>query len=376
MNPFLIGDGLKLPYTSNKMPVDLRTRKLAQLAVRYSVFVKPGEKVIISGGTEAIPFLIELYKEIILQKAHPIVKIGLPNVSDFFYKYATKAQIEHFPEQLMNTIKSADKYIGIATELNTRELTNSDSKKITSRQKITCPLTDYICNEKDKIRRVSIAYPVMALAQEAEMSLTDYENFVYEACLLDWKKLGKRIDKISRRFEKGKEVHLIGEGVDLKFSIAGKNSVADKGEENMPGGEVFMAPVRESLNGWIRFDYPAIKLGKEVTDIELKFENGKVIEAKASKNEDFLKEMLATDKNASYVGEFGIGCNPKVTQYTKMLLFDEKIGGTIHLALGDAYKENGGGNDSAIHWDIVKDMKRAKIVLDGKTIQKNGKWKI
>jgi len=358
------------------MPVDLRTRKLAQLAVRYSVFVKPGEKVIISGGPEAIPFLIELYKEIILQKAHPIVKIGLPEVSDFFYKYATKEQIERFPDHLMNTVKSADKYIGVVTELNTKELTSSDPKKIIARQKIVHPISNYICNERDKIRRVTIAYPVTALAQEAEMSLTEYENFVYGACLLDWKKLGKRIDKLSKRFERGKEVHLIGEGVDLKFSIAGKNSVADKGEDNMPGGEFFMAPVRESVNGWIKFDYPAIESGKEVTDIELKFENGKVVEAKASKNEDFLKEMLATDENASYVGEFGVGCNPKITHFTKELLFDEKIGGTIHLALGNAYKENGGGNDSAIHWDIVKDMKKAKIILDGKTVQKNSKWKI
>ena len=214
------------------------------------------------------------------------------------------------------------------------------------------------------------------MAQDAEMSLTEYENFVYEACLQDWKKLGKRIDRIKNKFEKGNEVHLIGERVDLKFSIKGKNAVADKGEDNMPGGEVYMAPARESLNGWIKFDYPAIESGKEVTDIELKFENGKVVESKASKNQDFLKEMLATDENSSYVGEFGIGCNPKINKFTKSLLFDEKIGGTIHLALGMAYKDNGGGNDSAIHWDIVKDMKNAKIILDGKVVQNKGKWKI
>jgi aminopeptidase len=358
------------------MPVDLRTRKLAQLAVRYSVFVKPGEKVIISGGVEAIPFLTELYKEIILQKAHPIVRINLPDVSDFFYKHATKEQIELFPKYWMDTVEQADKYIGVETDLNPRELTNSDSKKITARRKVVHPISTYICNEKDKIRRVSIAYPIRSQAQEAEMSLTEYENFVYSACLLDWKKLGKKLDKISKKFEKGKNVHLIGEGVDLKFSIKGKNCLADKGNENMPGGEVFMAPVRESLNGYIKFDYPAIEGGKEVTDIELKFKEGKVVESKASKNQDFIKEMLSLNENASYVGEFGIGCNPKITKFTKELLFDEKIGGTIHLALGQAYKENGGGNDSAIHWDIVKDMRNAKIVLDGKIIQENGKWKI
>ncbi len=137
-----------------------------------------------------------------------------------------------------------------------------------------------------------------------------------------------------------------------------------------------MAPVRNSLNGWIKFDYPAIESAKEVVDIYLEFQNGKVVKATASKNEDFLKEMLNTDENASYVGEFGIGMNPKVTKFTKNLLFDEKMGGTIHLALGAAYKENGGGNDSAIHWDIVKSMKNAKIVLDGKVVQENTKWKI
>ncbi|HTY43860.1 MAG TPA: aminopeptidase [Patescibacteria group bacterium] len=357
------------------MPVDLRTRKLAQLAVRYSVAVKPGEKVIISGKMEAIPFLVELYKEIILQKAHPILRFSLPDVSDFFYKYATKEQIEFFPDYLMDTIKQAQAYIGIDTEANTKELTSSNPKKISARQKIMHPISEYIVNTRDKIRRVTIAYPVEALAQEAEMSLSEYENFVYQSCLQNWKALGKKLDKISKRFEKGNNVHLIGEGVDLKFSIKGKNCVADKGEENMPGGEIFMAPVRESLNGWIKFEYPAIEAGKEVTDIFLRFEKGKVIEAKASKNEDFLKEMLKTDENASYVGEFGIGCNPRITKFTKNLLFDEKIGGTIHLALGMAYKQNGGGNDSSIHWDIVKDMRKAKIILDNQVVQENGKWK-
>lgn len=318
----------------------------------------------------------ELYKEIILRKGIPIARVGLPNVNEFFYKYADEKQLRYFPQYWFDTVKIADKYIGINSELNTRELSNCDSKKIALRQKITHKISDYIVNEKDKIRRVTIAYPCVALAQEAEMSLNEYENFVYNACLIDWGEFGKRIDKINRVFEKGRKVWLIGENVDLKFSIAGKNSVADKGEENMPGGEIFMAPVRESLNGWIKFEYPAIRDGKEVTDVFLKFKDGKVVEAKASKNEDFLIAMLNTDENSSYVGEFGIGCNPKINKFTKELLFDEKINGTIHLALGMAYKENEGGNDSGIHWDIVKDMHKARIILDGRVVQDNGKWKI
>ena len=209
------------------------------------------------------------------------------------------------------------------------------------------------------------------------MSLTEYENFVYDACIgIDWKKFGKRLDKIAKVFGKAKNVHLIGEGVDLKFSIERKNCVADKGEENMPGGEVFMAPVRESLNGWIKFDYPLTNAAKHIPDVYFKFENGKIIEFDASENKDLLEEMLNTDENSKYIGEFGIGCNPKITRFTRELLFDEKIGGTIHLAFGDAYKENGGGNDSNIHCDVVKDMRKAKIVLDGKVVQQNGKWKI
>ena len=359
-----------------KMPIDLRTRALAKLVVDYSVKVKKNENVVISGSREAEEFIVALYKEIILKGAHPILRVIFPELTPFFYKHASKEQIKKFPEHFDFIVKNAQKYIGIDTASNTRELTSANPKKITSRAKITKPIGDYIANEKDKIRRCSVGFPCLALAQEAEMSLTEYEQFVYSACLQNWEKIGKRIDKILARFKKGKKVWLKGEGVDLKMEIHGKKAAADKGEENMPGGEIFMAPVRESLNGWIKFDYPAVRSGKEVTDVFLKFEKGKVVESKASKNEDFLKEMLATDENSSYVGELGIGMNPLINKFTKNLLFDEKIGGTIHLALGMAYKENGGGNDSAIHWDIVKDMKKAKIILDGKVIQEKGKWRI
>jgi aminopeptidase len=358
------------------MPVDLRTQRLAKLIVNYSVEVKKGENVIISGGVDAEDFIRALYKEIILKGAHPVLRIGIPGLSDFFFKHATKEQLEKYPEFLDHMVKNSQKYIGILTETNTKELSNCDPKKISIREKVNHPISEYICNSRPRMCRCSVAFPCMALAQEAEMSFLEYEKFVYDSCLQDWKILGKRIDKVLETFRKGKKVHLIGENVDLKFEIHGTLAKADKGEENMPGGEVFMAPVRESLNGWIKFEYPAIRNGKEVTGVAVKFEKGKAVEIKASKNEDFLKEMLTIDENASYVGEFGIGMNPKINKFTGELIFDEKIGGTIHLAFGAAYKDNGGGNDSALHWDIVKDMKKAKIILDGKVVQENGKWKI
>jgi aminopeptidase len=299
------------------------------------------------------------------------------NISDFYYKNATQEQLKKFPKYWFNTVKTAQAYIGIDTDLNTRELTSINPKRILERQKVIHPISNYIVNTRDKIRRVTIAYPCIAHAIEAEQSFVEWENFVYNSCLQDWERLAIKMKSIKTFFKEGSQVCLIGEGVDLKFKVHGKKAIHDlETFENMPGGEIFMAPFRESLQGWIKFDYPAIENGKEVTGIFLKFEKGKVIEAKSEKNQDFLLSMINTDKNSSYVGEFGIGCNPKINKFSKNLLFDEKIDGTIHLALGMAYKENGGGNDSAIHWDLVKDMHKARMFVDGKLVQDRGKWRV
>ena len=361
------------------MPTDLRARELAKIAVNYCIEAKPKSKIIISGGYESIPFLTELYKEIILKECYPVVKASLPNINDFFYKYAKDHQINYFPEKWFEEIKECKGYIGIDTDENTRELTSADSKKITSRKKILKPISDYIVNSRPKMKRVTISYPCLSHAQEAEMSLVEWENFVYKACLIDWKKFSKTLDKINSYFKKGKQVYLKGENIDLKFQIHGEKSAVDDGRENMPGGEIFMAPVRESLNGHIKFDYPRIIDGKLLSGVYLKFKDGKVIEYDAEHGKEYLSEILKTDENSSYVGEFGIGMNPSITTYSNNLLFDEKISGTIHLALGMAYKENlpeGKKQDSAIHVDIVKNMKKAKIILDGKVVQDKGKWRI
>jgi aminopeptidase len=358
------------------MAIDSRTQKLAKIVVNYSLKVKHDENVIISGSTEASDFILALYKEVLYTGGHPGLRLSLPGMAPIFYKYAKEHHIKKYPAAFDFQVKDADKYIGIDTESNTKELTSADPKKIVERAKITRPISDYIVNAKDKIRRVSVGYPCLALAQDAEMSLHEYENFVFGATNQNWEKLGREIDKILKKFKKGKSVHLLGPGVDLKMDIKGELAVADKGEENIPGGEIFMAPVRTSAAGFIKFDYPAIRSGNEVSGIYLEFEKGKVAKAKAEKNQKFLHQMLNVDKNASYIGELGIGMNPKVKKFTKNLLFDEKIGGSIHLALGMAYKENGGGNDSATHWDIVKNMKKGKILLDEKAFQENGNWKI
>lgn len=356
--------------------IDSRTKKEAKLVVNYFLKVKHDSNVVISASTEAGDFVTALYEEVLKAGAHPILRLTLPGLGPLFYKYAKEHHLKKYPEVSDYTVKHAQYYIGIDTESNTREMTSVHPGMISARRQVMQPISNYINNEREKIRRSSVGYPCLALAQEAEMSLSEYENFVFGAILQDWEIIKKKVSKILKKFQNGTHVHLLGHNVNLEFDIHGDMAKHDIDGDNIPAGEIFMAPVRESTNGFIKFDFPAIEAGKEVPDIRLEFKDGKVVKFNTSKNKNFLAEMLKTDKNSSYLGEFGIGMNPKIKKFTKNLLFDEKIGGTIHLALGMAYKDNGGGNDSAIHWDIVKDMKKAQIILDGKVVQDKGVWKI
>jgi len=357
--------------------VDARISKMAEIVVNHSAFVKKGEKVMLEGSVEAAPLIKEVYRLIIKKGAYPIVNVGLPGMSYIYFKNASKEQLKKFPELAMYEVKQCKKYIGIGAPVNTRELSNVDPKKIAFRRKITHPISDYICNEKKKINRVITAFPTQAQAQDSEMSMEEFEDFFYGATNQDWDKLSKRFKQIRDRLNKAKEIRIIGEDTDIKLRVYKKSFFMDDGKENLPGGEIFCAPEKYSVEGHIRFTYPAIENGVEVTNIFAEFKKGKCIKATADKNEKFLNTMLDMDKGSRYIGELGIGMNPKITKFTKRLLFDEKITGTIHLAFGMAYKECGAPNKSALHWDIVKDLrKNGKIIADGKVVQKNGKWLI
>lgn len=356
---------------------DPRIKEAARILVDYSTKVKKGENVIISGSAEAAPLIKELYKLIIKKGAYPSVKVGLDGMSYIYYKNASQEQLKHFPDIYFDELKKTQVYIGIISDTNTRELSGIEPKKIAIRQKTTRKISDYIVNTQDKIRRVTTIFPTKALAQDAEMSLEEYEDFVFGSMILDWNKLNKRYKHLQGIMNNAKEIRIIGEGTDLRLNVYKKSFVVDAGEENFPGGEIFCAPEPKSVNGHIRFTYPAIRSGVEVTNIYAEFKNGKCVKATADKNEKFLNTMLDTDDGSRYIGELGIGMNPKVTKFTKELLFDEKIGGTIHLAFGMAYKQCGEPNKSALHWDIVKDLrKNGQIIADGKVVQKNGKWLI
>jgi aminopeptidase len=221
-------------------------------------------------------------------------------------------------------------------------------------------------------------YPCEAFAQEAEMSLGEYEDFVFQGVNeVNWEKLAKVQKKIEKLVDKTKTVHIVAPETDLMFSIAGRKAVSDNGECNMPGGEVFTSVVENSTEGFIQYSFPAIYMGREVSNVRLEFKKGKVVKAKADKNEKDLNKILDMDKGARTLGEFGIGNNFKIDRFTKDILYDEKIGGTIHLALGKGYKETLSKNKSALHWDMICDLREGgKLWFDKKLVQKNGKWLI
>ena len=349
---------------------DPRIKQIAEILVNYSTKVKKGDYVQILSDTEAEPLVKEIYELCLRKEAIPVIKLSFTWQTYSYYKHASEFILNHFPEIALEEMKKTDVYIAIRGGKNARELTSISPKKISARQKIMDPIQ----KERLKKRWVLFEFPSPSLAQEAEMSTEEFEDFVYNACLLDWHEESKRLDKAMEIMSKGKQVRILGEQTDISFSIAGRKFKKGSGECNMPDGEIFTAPEENSTQGHIKFTYPAIYGGREVSGVYLEFKDGKIIKATADKNEQFLKEMIATDEGSHKLGELGIGLNPKLTKPIKSILFDEKNDKTIHLAIGSAYEECLGVNKSAVHWDFIKDMRDGKIFLDEKLVYENGKF--
>ncbi|MEM4263400.1 MAG: aminopeptidase [Candidatus Woesearchaeota archaeon] len=354
--------------------VDSRIKRAAKILVDYSTKVKKGDRVIIAAHAAAEPLVLEIYKLCLQKGAHPVIRTLLSGANYIFFKYAKDHQLRRFPVTAMYEIKQTDVYISISATCNTREFASIDPNKIALRSKIMSPISRW---RSEKTRWVLFDYPTNALAQEAGMSYAEYEDFVYSAVNQNWNKIKERLAKLASVVDKAKEVRIVGKDTDLKFTILhGKCATCD-GLRNMPGGEIFTVPDKYSAEGYIYFDYPAVRNGNIVRGIRLEFKDGKVVKANAENNKEFLQAMLHIDSGASYLGEFGIGCNKNITKYTNNTLFDEKIGGTIHIALGNAYRECNGKNKSALHWDLVKDLRQnGAIYLDGKLFQKNGRFRL
>jgi aminopeptidase len=358
--------------------IDPRITKQADILVNYSLKVKKGENVLILAEFAARPLVLEIYKF--------LLKAGVSEVrfrydserfsdefSDYFFKYAGPEQIKHFPKIEEFEMKNVDCYIRIDAKENTRGLSSADTKKIAERSRILSPITDH---RVDKTRWVVTKYPTAGQAQEADMSLSDYTDFVYNAINnVDWSKKFKEQEKLRKLVDGTKTVRIIGKGTDITLDIGGRRAANAGGEYNMPDGEVFTAPIESKTRGFITYTFPAIYMGKEFHDVRLEFKEGRVVKASAQKNEGDLNKILDMDEGSRILGELGIGNNFEIQKFTKDILFDEKIGGTVHLALGRGYKENGSKNRSGLHWDMIKDLRDGgELYFDGSLVQRNGKF--
>lgn len=363
--------------------------QLARIFLEHSLKIKPKEKVLITTSEVGLnPLAKAAYIEVLKLGAYPLLDISgidfylnralVSGISYQFYELANEWQLNYLPKDILKTtIGWADAYVRIVAVDNTRELSQIDSDKLAHRMKLVRPIFDQMINSD---RWILTYYPTPAMAQEAGVSFDWLLDFYYQACLVDYQKMAKGLKKLEQVLDKGRIVHVVGDKTDLTLSIGGRLAKACYGERNIPDGEVFLAPVPDFVNGHVYFEFPSIYMGTEVRGIYLQFQNGKVIKASAEHGEVSLQKLLSTDKGARYLGEFAIGANYNIQQPMRNTLFDEKIGGTIHMALGRSYEEKRGGaptkpNKSAIHWDLVKDtrMPGSYVEVDGKKVLQDGK---
>ena len=363
---------------------DPRAERLAKILVGYSTEVKEGEVVAIDGESAAEPLLLAVYEEVLKAGANPIVSVSLDGQAAAFYKHAGDAQLEWVSPVSEWLLDNVDVRIAVGASTNTRELSGVPPERQSRRQIATGELLGRAMERsaKGEFRWCYTLFPTNAYASDAEMSLADYEDFYYGACLADdddpltaWKRTSAETTRLAEWIEGHEEVRVVAPGTDIKLGIAGRRFIPCDGRHNMPDGEFFTGPLEDSVEGEVSFHLPATIGGREVAGVRLRFEAGKVVEASAERGEEFLIGLLDTDAGARRLGELGIGLNPGITRPVGDPAFDEKIDGTIHLALGESYAAGGGLNRSSIHWDLVKDLRRGgQLWLDGELVQQDGHW--
>ncbi len=357
---------------------DERLEKLARVLVDYSIEAGEGDQVLLSGGTAAEPLIKALYTRLLQTGATPVPLVVLPGMQELFFEHAGDQHYEKTPPVTQAIYEQADAFISIMAPTNTRALANVDPSKQQALGKRDQHLREIVMKKE---RWVLTLFPTEALAQESDMGLEEYEDFVFSAMALDkedparfWQDKSDEQAKLKERLEQAKEIRLSGPGTDLTLSVEGRTFINSAGKRNMPCGEVFTGPVEDSVEGTVYFGVPSAVAGREVSGVRFRFEDGKVVEATAEKGEDYLLSMLDADEGARYLGEIGIGTNYGIPRPTKNILFDEKLGGTVHLAVGKSYEETGGKNDSSVHWDLICDLHEGEIHADGEMIQKNGEF--
>ena len=365
---------------------DTRIEKLAEVLVDYSTKVSADDLVVIRGSYLAEPLILEIYRRVLERDAHPLIRASLPAAEPLFYRFAKDHQLEYVWETDRWLMEHVDVGIHIISESNTRHLSRVDPTRQVIRAQARKPLMD-ISTERSargEYRWNVTLFPTEAHAMDAEMSLEEFEDLYYAACFIDrpdpvaeWRALAAQHARMIEWIKGRKTVHLEGEGTDLTLGIEGRTWIPADGDANLPDGEIFTGPHEGSTSGHVTFSYPAIYGGQVVEGVRLEFEEGRVVDATARKNEEFLIKTLDTDVGGRCLGELGIGTNLGVPSFTGEILLDEKIGGTVHLACGASYPETGGMNDSAIHWDMVCDLRRGgRVTVDGDVMIEDGKLAI
>ncbi len=363
---------------------DPRVEQLAKILVNHSAQIKPGDRVAIEATTAAEPLVRALYSAILDSGGHPYPLLDLTDQDEILFAYAKNDQLDAIPPFRKLAYDQFESRIRIHSAANPRGLSGVDPARQQRRQKALSPILEaQMRRGADRsFKWVTTLFPTEGFAREAEMPFKDYEDFVYHACHADesdpvafWKKVEASQRKIIDRIEGHDQVILRGPNVDLTLSIKGRKFLNGAGLNNMPDGEIYTGPVEDSVNGWVRFSYPAIYNSVMVEGVELAFTAGKVTQAKAARNQAFLLEMVDSDPGARFLGEFAIGTNYEIDRFSHNILFDEKLGGTFHMALGSGYPETGAKNKSMIHWDMICGMQDdSEIILDGEVIYRNGKF--
>lgn len=384
---------------------DPRITALAKVLVHYSTGVKPGQLVRIAGDPVGLPLIEAVYEQVLKAGGHPMVQLKPGSCTDLFYEHANDDQLQYVNPLAEAEMKTIDVSIGLWADTNTKSLSRVDPRKQGLSSAARKPLTKIFFERAaaGDLKWSGTQYPTLASAQDAEMSIAQYEDFVFNAGHLNaddpvavWQAISARQQKVVDYLTGKKHLHFqTAAGTDLHVDVEGMTWINCDGHENFPDGEVFTGPNLNAGNnspapggvqGVVKYSFPAVHHGREVHDIELTFEKGRVVDAKASKGLDFLLAMLDQDEGARNMGEIAIGTNYAITEYSKNTLFDEKIGGTFHAAVGAGYPETGNANESGLHWDMVCDLRLhpndptggdsggGTITVDGEVISKNGEF--
>jgi len=363
---------------------DIRLERMARVLVHYSLGLQKGDRLAIETGPLAAPLVREVVREAIHAGAYPETFILLPEVREIVLKESSDEQLSYIPAYRRIQVEEYETILDIAASENTKGLSGIDPARMAVAQKAGHDLFETFMKRSaaGSLRWCATLFPTNAHAQDAEMSLSDFEEFVYRACFLNdeetvarWQELSRQQERIVQWLNGRHTIHLRGQDTDLTFSVAGRTFINSDGHFNFPDGEFFTGPVEDSANGYIRYSFPASFGGRSVEDVRLRFENGVVVEAQAGQGQDYLDKMLGLDEGARRLGEFAFGNNRNVDRCTRNVLFDEKMGGTVHLALGASIPETGGVNQSALHWDMVCDLRTgSEIRVDGELFCKDGEF--